>query len=154
MDISLSDIGWIGGGLLLLAAVSLLFTYRAEIGRVFDDFIMSRGGTPMFAAGPQTGSPVVVRGQQDQEGLEMVRDFDAVLDYLARHNLTDDQLIAVYAVSHREGDDYPLSANKIRDAVGGTRDEVLAAVAEYRPKTAPKPSRRLERPANGWGKAS
>lgn len=155
MNISLGDIAWIGGGLLLLSVVSICFTHRAEIAQAFDTFIMSRGGTPMLGAGPRTGPVMLVRGQQDQEGPEPVRDFDMVLEYLTRHNLTDDELIAVYAVSHRDGDDYPLSANKIREAVGGAREDVLAAVAAYRPKPAPaKPSARLERPANGWGKSA
>lgn len=152
--LSLGDIAWIGGGLLLLTAVSLLLTHRAEIAQAFDAFLMSRGGTPMLNTGPRTGPVMLVRGQQDQAGPELVRDIEAVIEFLSRHNLTDDELIAVYAVSHREGDDYPLSANKIREAVGGTREEVLAAVASHRPKPAPaKPSARLERPANGWGRA-
>lgn len=105
----------------------------------------------MLGAGPQTGPAMVVRGDTDQEGPEPVRDFDAVLDFLKRHNLTDEQAIAVYAVTHRSPDDYPMSANKIRDAVGGTRDDVLAAVAAHRPKpTQARSQGRLLRPENGW----
>lgn len=103
---------------------------------------VTRSQTSPMPAGPP---------QQDQAGLDRSAiSFDMIADYLARHNLTDEQLIILYARAHRAPDDYPLSANKIRDAVGGGRDDVLAAIAAQRPKPKQQPPRRLERPVNGW----
>lgn len=147
MDITLSDIGWIGGGLLLLTALSILFTHRAEIAQALWS---SRAGSGIHRAGSGTGSDGPVPRQQHQAAPELVLDFQAVLDYLKRHNLTDEQVIDVYAVTHRE-QDYPLSANKIRDVVGGNEKDVKARVAGHRPKPVqPRPQARLLRPEGGW----
>lgn len=93
----------------------------------------------------------LVRPDTDQAGADQTEvTFADIADYLAQHNLTDEQLIILYARARRAPDDYPLSANKIRDAVGGSRDEVLAAIAAERPRPPQPKLRRLERPANGW----
>lgn len=104
-------------------------------------------------AGSDTGSDWVVPGQQHQSASELVPDFEAVLEYLRRHKLTDEQAIDLLTLAARESGDL-LSANKIRDIVGGNEAEVKRRVASHRPKQAPPASHRLERPANGWGKVS
>lgn len=104
---------------------------------------------------PRTSPRTLVRADSDQARPDQTDiSFDQIADYLAQHNLTDEQLITLYARARRAPDDYPLSANKIRDAVGGSRDEILAAVAAERPRPKARPAARMERPANGWGKAS
>lgn len=151
MDISMSDIGWVLGAVVLYAIARILFTHRAVVAQMFGSFSVVRSGPPPTSDGPRTSPVLVVRPDTDQVKPEPVRNFQDVVDFLKKHNLTDEQLIAVYAVIHRAADDYPLSANKIRDVVGGTRDEVLALVSSYRPKPpAPKPSGKLVRPENGW----
>lgn len=114
--------------------------------------IPSSGGSTNARPGADTGAKSVVPAQQHQAEPELVLDFDRVLAFLSEHNLTDEQAIAIYSVVHRGPDDYPLSANKIRDAVGGNEAAVKAQVADRRPRKAQpaKPSARLERPANGW----
>ena len=153
MDISLGDIGWVIGGIVAFAAVRILFTYRADIAQVIMASRVPRASADDDYAGADTGSAKVVPGQQHQAASELVLDFEMVLDYLRRHNLTDEQLIDVYAIPHRADGDHPLSANRIREAVGGNEAAVKARVASHRPKPKPMASRRLERPANGWGPA-
>lgn len=107
-------------------------------------------GSRLDDAGSDTGSAWVVPAQQHQAASELVPDFEDVLDYLRRHNLTDEQAIDLLTLAKRETGDL-LSANKIRDIVGGNEADVKRRVASHRPKPAtPKPSARLERPANGW----
>lgn len=110
-----------------------------------------RGSLERARNGPRTSPRVMVRPDTDQISPDRTGvSLDQVAEFLRQHNLTDEQLIMIYALPHRAPDDYPMSANKIRDAVGGSRDEVLAAIAAHRPKPKVRPPRRLERPANGW----
>lgn len=110
-------------------------------------------GSDYDNAGADTSSARAVPPQQHQSASELVLDFDSVLDYLRRHKLTDEQAIDLLTLATREEGDL-LSANKIRDIVGGNEAAVKARVASHRPKAPARPSSRLERPANGWGKAS
>ena len=117
-----------------------------------DPNIMSRSaGSTTDRTGSGTGSDRPVPTQQHQAAPELVPTFDAVIAFLAKHNLdTPEQLIDVLAVLHYDGE-YPISANKIRDLAGGNEAAVKARVAKHRPKqNPPKPSPRLERPINGW----
>jgi hypothetical protein len=112
---------------------------------------MSSGGAGPVSPSASTSSAPVVLAQQHQAASALVPDFEAVLDFLAKHNLTDEQAIDLFATAHRAPDDYFISANKLRDAIGGNEAAVKARVASHRPKPpAPRPAARLERPANGW----
>lgn len=114
----------------------------------------ARGGSTVDRGGSSTGSADPVPAQQHQAEPELVPNFARALAYISQHNFTSDEAADVLA-SIKVGDDYLLSANKIRDIVGGNEAVVKARVAARRPKAEPpKPSARLERPANGWGKAS
>ncbi len=110
-------------------------------------------GSHSIRAGSDTSSERAVPAQQHQSAPELVLDFEGVLDYLRRHNLTDEQVIDLLTLIRRESGDL-LSANKIRDIVGGNEAQVKARVAGHRPKPIQPQARRLERPVNGWGKAS
>lgn len=99
--------------------------------------------------GSNTSSSIVVPAQQHQMAPAPVLNFEGVLDFLKRHNLTDEQAIDLLTVARRESGDL-LSANKIRDIVGGNEAQVKARVAQHRPRHKPAPARRLERPAGGW----
>ena len=134
------------------------YLWRVYEGRQRVNYYLDRlseyRGSRFEGAGSDTGSAWVVPAQQHQAAPELVPDFEDVLDYLRRHNLTDEQAIDVLTLAKREDGDL-LSANKIRDIVGGNEADVKRRVASHRPKPAqPRPSARLERPANGWGKAS
>ena len=154
MDISLSDILWVGGGMLAVLIGSLLFTRRDEIAQALGASWSLSGGSAWHDSGSGTSAAVAVPQQQHQAASAPVPDFELIISYLQRHNLTDDEAIDLFAVAHRESGDL-LSANKIREIVGGNEAAVKARVARYRPKPPqPKPSPRLERPADGWGKAS
>lgn len=101
----------------------------------------------------ETSSNIPVLPQQNQEYTEVVLDFPGVLTYLSEHNLSDDQLIDALALLRRANGDLLLSANKIRDTVGGADAIVKARVAARRPRPiTPGRTRpgRLERPVNGW----
>lgn len=99
----------------------------------------------------RSGSGRPERSLENQESRVPVRSLDDVIDLLSEHNFAgDERLIDVLAVLQRDGEPV-ISANKIRDHVGGTDAAVKARVAKRRPKSAtPKPSPRLDRPANGW----
>lgn len=154
MDISLSDIMYVGGGLLLVALCSALFTHREEVSLLIMARRARRASAGDDYGGSGTGSANPVLAQQHQAEPELVPNFTRALAYISQHNFTSDEAADVLA-SIKVGDDYLLSANKIRDIVGGNEAAVKARVAARRPKVAlPKPSARLERPANGWGKAS
>jgi hypothetical protein len=113
--------------------------------------LQQRAGSSGNPAGAGTNSAPVVLAQQHQAASAPVPDFEAVLDFLAKHNLTDEQAIDLFATAHRASDDYFISANKLRDAIGGNEAAVKARVASRRPKPpAPRPAARLERPVNGW----
>lgn len=104
---------------------------------------------PPYGAG--TGSAIVVPPQQHQAASEPVLNFEVVKRYLTEHNLSDEQAIELLALIRRiDGNDL-LSANKIRDIVGGNEGKVKAKVAAHRrPRPRPKVAARIERPANGW----
>lgn len=124
----------------------LLSIGRVAWGRYVTPRTSSRTDTP----GSETGLRLVVLPQQNQENQEPVLDVQGAIAYLARHNLTPDEAIDLLAILRWEDGDYLLSANKIRDVVGGADAVVKAQVASHRPKLPAKPSARLERPANGW----
>jgi hypothetical protein len=112
----------------------------------------SQSGSEAVPAGSGTGSAAVVLPQQNQENRELVRNLTDVIAFLDRQNLTSDEAAAILSVLRRSDDDYFLSANKIRDVVGGADAAVKAQVAAYRPRKSATPSRgkRLERPMSGW----
>jgi hypothetical protein len=112
---------------------------------------MSKRGAETVLTGSSTGSAPVVLPRQHQVASAPVLDFEAVLTFLTEHNLTDEQAIDLFATAHRAPDDYFISANKLRDAIGGNEAAVKARVASRRPKPpTPRPAARLDRPANGW----
>lgn len=155
MDISLSDVIWVFGGLIVFSTGMTLIAYRREIAQairaVLSPWGVPRPGLHPVPPGSGTGSYDLVLPHQNQANQEPVRDFATALDYLARHNVTPDQAIDLLAVLRWEDDSFVLSANKIRDLVGGADAVVKARVAAHRPKLpAPKQPARLERPANGW----
>lgn len=119
-----------------------------------DENIMSeyanRAPNPRLRAGFE--EPVLPHSFQAKP--EPVRTIEECLAFLDEHKLSDDEFIDMLATLQRH-DDYRISANKIRDIAGGADAVVKARVAARRPKPAPtKPAPRLERPVNGWGKAS
>lgn len=95
----------------------------------------------------KTGSPALVLPQQNQAHQTT---FDDVMAFLARHNLSDEDAIKILAILKRDND-HLISANKIRDLVGGADAVVKARVAALRPKPpTPKPTPSIRRPQNGW----
>lgn len=123
--------------------------------RWYGAFRPSRSGPEQADDNPQTNPQAPIRSQQDQVRTDRTVSFEDVRMWIAEHNMTDEQAVILFATAHRQPDDFFLSANKIRDGIGGARDEVLAKVAQCRPRPkAPKPSNRLERPKEGWRSAS
>jgi len=138
------------GYIAAFAVCGVAWQNRQKIAAVFRYFFPRTGAEPS-GDGSGIGAVSPVPPRQHQAASELVPDFDAVLRFLEEHNLTDEQLIAVYAIPHRTPDDYPLSANRIRDAVGGNEAAVKAQVAARRPKPrAPKLRAHLDRPVSGW----
>jgi hypothetical protein len=102
--------------------------------------------------GADTDADWAVLPRQHQAASELVPDFSTIKAYLIDHTLTDDEAIELLALARRSSGDDLLSANKIRDIVGGNEGKVKARVAAHRkPRPRPKGAPRLERPAKGWG---
>jgi hypothetical protein len=150
----------IGGGSLGLLIVFLTIRYFV-MGGTLDIWgavrhyvavkIMSNDGAGDDFDGAGIGAGVVVPPQQHQSALELVPNFQAVKTYLTDHTLTDEEAIELLALARRSSGDDLLSANKIRDIVGGNEGKVKAHVAAHRkPRPKPRPADRLTRPANGW----
>jgi|ERR1051325_2293233 hypothetical protein len=121
----------------------------------FEDLAMStrldQGSSRLLPGGSETGSPVLVPGQQNQVEPKMVLNFEIVLSFLNGHKFSDEELIKVLSVLQRQSGDYLLSANKIRDSVGGADAAVKAQVSALRPKKEqPRPASSIRRPADGW----
>lgn len=107
--------------------------------------ITERGG------GSGAGFDRAVLPQQNQVKPELVLNFDAVIGFIAKHNMSDEEAIKYLAVARRLNGDHLLSANKIRDVVGGSDAVVKLQVAALRPKKEqPKPATSIRRPADGW----
>lgn len=110
-------------------------------------------GNQSDADGSGTGSDDVVLPQQHQAVPEEPDVFESVLSYLERHKFTDEQVIDLFTVIQRERG-HVLSANKIREVVGGNEATVKARVARRRPKPEqPQPPRVMgssARPEGGW----
>ena len=134
----------------LLVAAIFVPPYLFRVYRPYFAELMSNWrGADDDDPGADTSSDEPVLPQQHQVAPALVLDFAGVLDYLKRHNLTDEQAVDLLALARRESGDL-LSANKIRDIVGGNEALVKARVASHRPKQHAPPARRLERPAGGW----
>lgn len=117
----------------------------------FDDFMSSDDGFEDELDGFETSSSVVVLAQQNQENQNQNANFESVYAFLTQHNLTDEQAIIMLSVMRRLSGDDLLSANKIRDIVGGSDAVVKFEVAKHRkPRHKPQPLKRLDRPVNGW----
>jgi len=114
--------------------------------------ITSSSGAEEDTAGSSTNSEIVVPQQQHQAAPELMLDFSTIKSYLTDHTLTDEQAIELLALARRSDGNDLLSANKIRDIVGGNEGKVKAHVAALRPKPAMahRPGIPLKRPANGW----
>jgi hypothetical protein len=101
-------------------------------------------------AGSRAGSGAPVLEPQFQQFREPVLKIEDVIDFLSKHKLTDEEAIDILAVLHRESG-HLLSANKVRDTVGGADAVVKSRVANLRPKPpARRPAGTLRRPQNGW----
>jgi hypothetical protein len=110
----------------------------------------SRGHSASFDSGSQRFAPPVF-AQQNQENQNQNATIDDIIDLTYTSPLTDQQAITILALMRRENGDYFLSANKIRDIVGGADATVKAEVAALRPKEpTPPPLRSITRPPGGW----
>lgn len=113
--------------------------------------IADMGGAEDDMLGAGIGAGVVVPPRQHQAASELVPDFSSVKAYLTEHTLTDDEAIELLALARRSSGDDLISANKIRDIVGGNEAKVKAHVAAHRkPRPKPRPPTRIDRPVNGW----
>lgn len=171
MDITLQDVIVVVGSIVIFTAIMLYKDQavafvraawrerRAMSGALLDQrhaaIMASRvdhAGSEALIGGSRTGSADPVPPQQNQVEPEAVRSFEDVLSFLTEHKLSDEEAADLLAVAARAGG-YLLSANKIRDAVGGSDAAVKARVAARRPKSESDPLRssgRLERPEHGW----
>lgn len=138
--ITLEDIAMIGGGLLLLAIVSLLFTHREEVSQ----FIMaSLPARPQNAGGTDSVYIPVNRTGMDS-GME---DEDYEMPRVGRA-LSDPEIVILLASQKRAGK-YRFSANDIYTLVKGDRNNVLRQVRELR-EGLPKAEFRTEPERDEW----
>lgn len=155
---------WLSAGLLVLAgqtevtALALVLLPGAaaylpeeeDVKGVHAIMSSGHGGSVVVPCGPSTGADDAVLPQQNQVEPASVPSFEVVIEFLTGHNLTDEQAIDILALMSRDAGDL-LSANKIRDIVGGNEAAVKTRVAAWRP--APEPQRsqgRVPRPDGGW----
>lgn len=154
---------WLMVGALLMAVLLEIDKIRAWWKKIRPTVKRSEGGAykvmsrPLESrpvpTGSGTGSAVVVPPQQHQPEPAAPASIEDVVSFLSRHKLeSPEQVIDILSVL-QFGDDHVLSANKIRDVVGGNEKAVKARVASHRTKEeAPKKtSSRLDRPIDGWG---
>ncbi len=96
-----------------------------------------------------------VPGQQNQENQNQNATIEDIINLTYTSAITDQQALTILALMRRENGDYFLSANKIRDIVGGADAAVKAEVAALRPsKPTPPPARSIARPPGGWPKSA
>lgn len=147
MDISLSDILWIGGGLLVLTAASLLFTHWGEV---------AQAATRIMPSKPRT----VAVSAPDIEAVYIPvshTDMDDDIDEMPRigRRLSDTEVVILLAAQRRIDGKQRFSANQIYALVGGDRNTVMRQIkelregpnpAEYRPIT---PEQQAQREALG-----
>lgn len=107
-------------------------------------------GAAVVPSGSSTGADKAVPPQQHQVAPASVLTFDDAISFLKRHKFESaDELIDVLSVLQRDGKPL-ISANKIREIIGGNEAAVKARVATHRRQEPPPSARRLERPAEGW----
>jgi hypothetical protein len=149
--------------LVLVVVVLLSVNFREEIGAVcqglgeflialFDRFVVVRlPGSEGDHGGADTGATLSVLPPQHQTKPELVPDLAAIKTYLKQHSVSDQDAIDILALLRRPTGDNLISANKIRDIVGGNEAAVKAQVAALRPKPPqPRTQGHADRPANGW----
>lgn len=99
--------------------------------------------------------PLPVLGQQNQERANRFAAIEDIINLTYTSPVTDQQALTILALMRRENGEYFLSANKIRDIVGGADATVKAEVAALRPsKPAPPVVRSIARPPGGWPKSA
>lgn len=114
-------------------------------------YVMSRAGSEDEHDGASTSADPAVLPQQHQATPELVPDLASIKNYLKQHNVSDQDAIDILALLRRSNGDNLISANKIRDIVGGNEATVKAQVAALRPRPPAKLTQgRQERPVNGW----
>lgn len=114
----------------------------------------SQSDRASFSSGSRQFAPLVP-AQQNQENQNQNATIEDVVNLTYTGPITDQQAITILALMRRENGDYFLSANKIRDIVGGADATVKADVAALRPKEqAPPPPRSIARPPGGWPKSA
>lgn len=115
------------------------------------DYVESNAVLSQNGAGFEGGFARNENAVPSDQNQENQNQFEILRDYLGSHNLTDEQAITILALMRKQNGDTYLSANKIRDTVGGADADVKARVAELRPRPAtPPPAKSLTRPAGGW----
>lgn len=135
--------------LLLLVRRALPFARAFMVGDVIRLSVLPGSEGDRGSSG--TGADQPVLPQQHQAALELVPNLAAVKTYLKQHNVSDQDAIDILALLRRPTGDNLISANKIRDIVGGNEAAVKAQVAALRPKPPAKLTQgRQERPVNGW----
>jgi hypothetical protein len=135
--------------LLLLARRALPFVRAFMAGDVIRLSVWP--GSEGDRDGADTGATLAVPQPQHQAKPELVPDLTAIKTYLKQHNVSDQDAIDILALLRRPTGDNLISANKIRDIVGGNEAAVKAQVAALRPKPpAPRTQGHADRPANGW----
>lgn len=122
--------------------------------------LMSRsaGGSPLDRA----SSPAETRrfttpvpAQQNQENQNQNATIEDIISLTYTGPVTDQQALTILALMRRENGEYFVSANKIRDIVGGADATVKAEVAALRPhKPTKPPARSVTRPPGGWPKSA
>lgn len=114
-------------------------------------YVVLRAGSEGDQGGSSTGAGRLVLPQQHQVASGLVPDLASVKIYLKQHNVSDQDAIDILALLRRSNGDNLISANKIRDIVGGNEAAVKAQVATLRPKPpAPRTQGHQERPVGGW----
>mgnify|MGYP001607408571 CR=1 FL=1 len=115
-------------------------------------------GSPAARASFDDGSGPVswpVPAQQNQEYANQNATVDDIISLTYTSPVTDQQALTILALMRRENGEYFVSANKIRDIVGGADATVKAEVAALRPhKPTKPPARSVTRPPGGWPKSA
>ena len=143
MDLSLSDVLWVGGGLLAVMIVSLLFTRRDEIAQAARSIMPSRPTSAPIARDMDLVSIPVRHTSMDAH----TTGDDHEMPRIGRA-LSDPDIVILLAAQKRAGK-FRFSANQIHTLVGGDRNIVLRQVREIR-EGLPKAEFRTDPERDEW----
>lgn len=175
-EFGLNDLAWIGGSLLCVSIIGMLWRFRAAILSIVSG-LSARARTEgvarrayrerVYASAHYVESdpePVVRTTPEPLELVMVLTDthqaepvepapIEPPREPVSLRKIPKTDLIVLLAVQRKENGDYLYSANEITDFIGGTAAPIKKLIAEVRDEAPPEQAARLghlPRPIGGW----